>query len=62
MIKQPYYFLNKEVDKLFERSFDEKDVQAIEEHCKFIEAFIIASGWSINEYTAAMMGDDTMSN
>lgn len=65
MTKLPYDYVTREVDKLYEKRFDEKDLVSIDKHCDFIREFINACGWTEEEYIRAMMGFaplDTASN
>lgn len=54
MFKLPYEQLSVEVDKLYSKSFDEKDVKGISEHCEFIRNFIEACGYTTEEYIERM--------
>lgn len=48
--KLPYDYVSREVDKLYEKNFDEKDLVSIDEHCAFIATFINACGWTEDEF------------
>lgn len=54
MIKQPYELVRKEVDKMFDKAFDENDDEGIFNHIEFIETYIKACGYSVQEYTELM--------
>lgn len=54
--KLPYEYVNREVDKLYEKRFEDHEVDAINKHCEFIAEFIRACGWTEDEYIRAMMG------
>jgi hypothetical protein len=54
--KLPYEYVTREVDKLYEKEFDESDVGGIDAHCAFIVKFINACGWTEEEYIRAMFG------
>ena len=56
MVKQSWEYVSREVDKLYEKKFDDKDVQAIEAHCAFIVDFLHACGWTEQEYFDALSG------
>jgi hypothetical protein len=53
-MKLPYMYVSREVDKLYEKQFD--DDVSIENHCDFIVAFLYACGWTEEEYIRAMFG------
>ena len=53
----PYSYLQKEVDKLYSKEFDDNDLKGIEAHCDFIAAYIRACGWSEEQYALVMMGN-----
>ena len=52
-------YVDAEVDKLYNKSFDLSDISAANKHCEFIVAFINACGYSEEEYTAYVMGLDS---
>lgn len=56
MYKLPYEYVSREVDKLYEKQIDPKDLKAIDRHCDFIREFINACGWTEEEYIRAMWG------
>lgn len=53
-MKLPFEYVAREVDKLYDKSFEQSEVNAINEHCEFIRDFIHACGWSEDELLAAM--------
>mgnify|MGYP003511023371 FL=1 len=55
-MKIPFAYLSAQVDKLYERQFDLNNIFECNNHCTFIQYFILASGWSIDEYIRAMFG------
>jgi len=60
--KLPYDYVTREVDKLYEKRFDDSEVDAINKHCEFIADFIRACGWTEEEYIRAMMGFEPLDN
>lgn len=54
--KLPYSYVSQHVDKLYEKQFDESDVNGINKHCDFIREFINACGWDETDFIRAMMG------
>jgi hypothetical protein len=58
MIKQPYYYVAAQVDKLYEKKFDESDTISINKHCEFIADYINACGYAEEEFIRIMMGFD----
>ena len=56
MNKLSYEYVSREVDKLYEKEFDEKDIEGINNHCDFIRAFINACGWDEVDFIRVMMG------
>jgi len=56
VIKQPYEYVVKELDKLYAVQFPETDVEGINKHCEFIGEFIRACGWTEDEMIAMTMG------
>lgn len=62
MNKLPYEYVSREVDKLYEKQFDEKDIEGINKHCDFIREFINACGWDEIDYIRVMMGFEEPNN
>lgn len=58
MIKLPYAYVTQEVDKLYDKKFEENDLDGINKHCDFIREFINACGWTEEAYIRVMMGFD----
>jgi hypothetical protein len=56
VIKQPYSYVVKELDKLYAVPFPESDVEGISKHCDFIASFIRACGWTEDEIIQMTMG------
>jgi hypothetical protein len=54
--KLPYDYVSLQVDKLYERNFDENNIEGINNHCEFIADFIKACGWDEESFIRAMMG------
>jgi hypothetical protein len=54
MLKLPFDYVDREVDKLYQKEFDSSEVDAINKHCEFIADFIRACGWTEDEYIRAM--------
>ena len=50
MIKIAYEILALEVDRLYDRHFNEDDNRSIEEHCEYIAKFIEAGGWTVEDF------------
>ena len=46
----PFCVLSLEVEKLYQKEFPEGNDKAIEEHCNYISDFILACGYSVEEY------------
>lgn len=55
-MKIPFYQLNLEVDKLYLKPIDLTDEARVHEHLNFIEQFIVASGWSVEDYLRELFG------
>lgn len=62
MIRLPWAQLSIEVDKLYNKVFDENDIKGINEHCNFIVEFIHAAGWTEEEYMAAYSNNGAVLN
>lgn len=62
MIKLPYEYVTREVDKLYEKEFDENDLGGIDAHCAFIVEFLNACGWTEDSYIRAMFGFESIDN
>lgn len=62
MHKQPAEYVMREVDKLYEKQFEDHETNAIEKHCEFIAEFIRACGWTEEEYIRALMGFEPLDN
>jgi hypothetical protein len=45
-----YEQLALEVEKLYSKQFNDHQVKEINEHCEYIADYIIACGWSVEEY------------
>lgn len=63
-MKTPYVYLYLEVEKLWDKSIKEhlkkeKSEDEINADCDFIEAFIKANGWSIDEFNDLYLSDIT---
>ena len=56
MVKLPYGYVSLHVDKMYEKRFDESNLEGINKHCEFIAEFIKACGYTEEEYIRAMMG------
>ncbi len=56
MIRLPLEYVDAEVDKLYDKSFDLSEVEAVNKHCDFIIAFINACGYTEEEYIRHVMG------
>jgi hypothetical protein len=61
-MKLPYDYVSREVDKLYDKQFDENDVDSINKHCDFIRDFINACGWTEEEYLRALFGFAPLDN
>jgi hypothetical protein len=57
-MRVPYEILADNVEKLYQKQFDENDTAAIEEHITYIEKFIESCGWSIEEYMERWLRED----
>lgn len=62
MIKMPFEYVSRELDKLYDKEFDESDTEGINKQCEFIQAFIEACGWSSHNYINAMLGVEDQSS
>jgi len=60
--KLPYEYVSREVDKLYEKQFEENDLVSIDKHCAFIVDFLNACGWTEDEFIRAMFGFEPLSN
>jgi hypothetical protein len=49
-MKIQFEILQKTVDELYAKEFDENDTNAINKHCEFIHDVIVAAGWCPDEY------------
>ena len=58
MNKIKFEILSLEVEKLYLKEFEDKDVSGINEHCEFIADFINAAGWTEEEYIRRMFDFD----
>lgn len=56
MNKLPYSYVSKHVDKMYEKPIDINDLETVSKHCEFIQEFIIACGWEMDDYIRTMMG------
>lgn len=56
MIKLPYDYITKEVDKLYDREIDPNDLEAVSRQCEFIQTFIESCGWTTEDYIDVMIG------
>lgn len=56
MNKQSWEYVSREVDRLYEKQFDPRDIKGIEAHCEFIRSFLHACGWTEQEYFDAYSG------
>lgn len=57
-MKLPFSYVEKEVDKLYEKHYAEQNLKGIHEHCDFIGKFIEACGWEQNNFARVLMGFD----
>jgi len=58
-MKIPYEIVFMEVQKLYSKELDVNNPKALDEHLNFIESFIIACGYSVDEYVRLMwLGDN----
>lgn len=55
-MKLPYDYVSREVDLLYDKKFDDNDLNGINNHCDFIRAFINACGWEEDQFIQVMMG------
>jgi hypothetical protein len=62
VIKQPADYVMREVDKLYEKQFEDHETAAIEAHCEFIAEFIRACGWTEEEYIRALNGFESIND
>jgi hypothetical protein len=60
--KLPFQYVFREVEKLYEKQFDESNVKGIEAHCEFIVAFLHACGWTEEEFQRADFGFAPLDN
>jgi len=60
--KVPYAYLYKEVDKLYDKKFDEDDLTGIDKHCDFIVAYLHACGWDEESFIRAMFDFEDLDN
>lgn len=54
----PYEIVSIEVEKLYTKEFLPNDKRGIEEHCKFIQDYIEACGWKIDDYIGRMWQEE----
>lgn len=62
MTRLPYTYVSQQLDKMYEKSFQETDpadIEAVNKSCDFIREFINSCGWSEEDYIRVMMGYDT---
>ncbi len=59
-MKLPFSYVEKHVDKLYEKHYAEHDVKSINEHCDFIGKFIESCGWDQHNFTRVLMGFDDL--
>ena len=57
-MKVPYEILAEQVEKLYTKQFDDSDTVAIEAHITYIEKFIEACGWSVEQYLERWLKED----
>ena len=48
-----------EVEKLYQKQFDDKDIKAIEEHCLFIQSFVESTGWEVDSFMARWLNNNS---
>lgn len=48
--KVPFLVVAVQVEKLYEKQISEHNNKEIQEHCNFIDEFILACGWDPSEY------------
>lgn len=53
MNKLPCEYVLREVEKLYQKRFEDHETDAIEKHIAFIVEFIHACGWTEEEYMEA---------
>lgn len=61
MIRLPYAYVSQQIEKMYEKSFQETDpadLEAVNKSCEFIQDFIAACGWEMDDFIRVMMGYD----
>jgi hypothetical protein len=53
--KQSTEYVLREVDKLYQKKFEDHETEAIEKHIAFIVDFLHACGWTEEEYMEAFV-------
>ena len=61
-MKLPFSYIVKEVDKLYDIQFDPNDKINIEKQIQFIGEYLLAVGWTHEEYIAAVLGEQVKKN
>lgn len=52
-----YEILALQMEQLWNKNFESADVQSINSHCEYMQNFIEACGWKIDDYIHRMMYD-----
>jgi len=60
MGRLPFSYVSYHVDRLYDRSFDENDIEGINKHCEFIAEFIKECGWDEESYFLALMDVESL--
>lgn len=55
-MRLPLEYVSRELDKLYEKEFHESDIVGINQHCDFIQEFIVACGWTCEEIRETLAG------
>lgn len=58
-VKFPFKYVENILEKVYEKQFDESDLQGISNHCSFIKKFLDSYGWSEDDYVKALTGDNS---
>ena len=60
-LKFPFSYVEKQLEKIYEKEFCESDTEGIDKHCFFIKKFIESYGWTEDDYILALNGESSNS-